>query len=263
MSRTVEMTLTAFTSLSTTIPKSGETVNFSVGSALMGKVILSATSAVTDSTGRCYITIKSASGFPYEQGIIFAKWTPSWDTSAHLTSQITITLASLPLTDIPPPIEISLVSPSNPLTYSDDSLPYISNYTSQSRYDWFMAGKISFTIVGLLSQISWSPVSIPPEDSAWGQMVDLQFPLGKVIWFNENHLDPNPFTNGFHGVAASQRHNLRQVANHELGHALGLGHIGSLPSIMFPAPQGFFFSGNQTPQAFDKSVLSGVYPQPQ
>nr|WP_309686759.1 hypothetical protein [Armatimonas sp.] len=60
----LEMTLTAYTALGRTTPKSGETVNFIIRDGLTGKVILSSDSGTTDSTGRCYVTIKSASGFP-------------------------------------------------------------------------------------------------------------------------------------------------------------------------------------------------------
>lgn len=253
----IETTLTVFTGIGNT-PKEGEEVSFEIASGFQNDVVLSSSSASTDSSGRCYITVKSSNSMPNSVVPIKAIWTPSWSEPVPIEKSIEITLVGVTGSFTTTTTWLVPLEPSNPCHYIDNSPFYISDYVALSRSSCIVSGKISFSASISNPQITWNSTSLDEENPHWGECSE-----DRDISFNENHINHDPFGNGFVGAPITERKNILNLVNHELGHAIFLDHNITYLSLMRDdCSAAYFLTGIKTLQLWDFTIINSTYPRP-
>jgi hypothetical protein len=259
----VETTLTVFTGSGNT-PRSGEEVSFEVLSGFQNDIVLSESSATTDSSGRCYITVKSSNSAPISTVPIRATWIPTWIDpdpiygSQPIRKTVEIKLKGVTRGFTGTTTWLTPLEPSNPCSYVDNSPSYISSFVSTSRILCSVSGKISFSASSSSPQITWDSSSLDESILAWGICSP-----DRVIQFNENHINHEPTGNGFLGAPINERKNIINLVNHELGHAVFLSHNNTYASLMREdCSAAYFLTGIQTFQTVDLTIINTTYPKP-
>jgi hypothetical protein len=257
-----EITLTVFCSEDID-PAPGEPV--SISPILNSSYIESNNLAgFTDFTGRHYATIKAKQGITIPDGTIVrlrAQWPRPGFT---ISKEIEVELVSRPYPGLTTPTQWVKLPDGNNIQYTHNPPSWMHSYVVQSRSTWTIPGKINFPATG--TQIQWIPGwdnSFPAD--AYAATSQNNGMLPRIIRFNPFTMNGNPLTNGSWYAPVEKRHHVQTVANHELGHAIFLGHHASrTAALMYFNIECYFIHGTVNPTDGDKFLIVdpvfGQYP---
>lgn len=260
----------------------GETVHFVVSESDSDKIHLSESQSTTDSTGRCYITVK-AKNFNYSDNtnvIVTAHWEPSPEVAPNgpvppVEKLITMIFRRFtPSDEISasfslPGLEFPEINPSISIPYLDQAPSWLPmGTTGNSRNAWTLnlngVQRTSFTS-GADAKIKWSNDSLPPESPEPARVnYDSETDIRTII-FSEYNMN-GTVSNGSIFIPVDKRHHVQSTATHELGHAISLGHDSPFyglfvpKSVMVGGPVRYFVMGIIDPQIRDKEVIKLYYP---
>ena len=143
-----------------------------------------------------------------------------------------------------------------------ENLSWFTGYSSQARSDWTTSGRVGFVSGGSLPQLFFDDSVCDPQDPSFAY-TEVDGPQ-KHIHYNRYHLDGDPTRTGACAgnrfARLSWRHMNRAVANHELGHALGLGHTINIESVVHPTIDHYFKLNIETYTMSDQVRLNQIYP---
>ena len=214
---------------------------------------------LTDSRGQARVIVYGA-GTSTEAAItVTAKW-KSASGNVLATANVSVELGSYSSNSQVPPELPPLFSTPCSISYAE-TLTWFVGYSSSARSDWSASGRVGF-IPGT------SLVDVLFDDSVCDSMTSaLAFTENtggqKHIHYNRFNLDGDPTRAGScppnNYARLSWRHANLTVANHELGHALGLGHTQNLESIVYPNTSNYFCLGVEKYAIADQFRLNQLY----
>jgi hypothetical protein len=226
---------------------------------------LNTTSGTTDAWGLCRVIIHGkGTAADMDVARVDAKWTDN--LSIQHTASVNITLRGYNTTFATTPLNGPTFSPATNIPYRFHELNLTSSYAANSISTFTFPGEITWSQVASGEQVRFEEYWAS-SDSRFAYKIVLGPSYGNktLIRYNLAQL------HGFHSewsfdvtTPIGWRHHVQETSNHELAHALGIGHNTTfLKSLMTLDEHCYFVWGTTLPRDDSElDPLHALYPGP-
>ncbi len=224
---------------------------------------------ITDADGKCHVVI-CGSGASVTDGTDIRVYVKAVNPNTHVTiisSFVTITIRQYHPNIADSPWEGPIILPSEGIEYNMSALNKMASYTSTAIGDWTDTHYITFAQNNANYQLYFEEFIPLDHNLSWYGQTLKPFKPGNPnpyskIQYNMWFLDANAVTPHNPWTPFGWRFDIQDIADHEIGHFLGVGHNEIYgKSLMYPNDASYFVWGTVKPRTeSDWSTIFAYYP---